>query len=331
MAGTPSVYLFYGSDLAAMREAVAGLQSKLGDATTAEMNTTRLEAGLTFDTLRQAAQAVPFLATRRLVVANAAAKAFSASEPRARFTQFLEEIPESTALVLLEDLSNELEKYWDKNWLVKWATGKAGRIFTKKFLLPEGAQMAGWIAARAKALGGEIKPQAAVSLAELAGSNKDAAEHELQKLLAYVGYQRPIEAADVKAVSLPSGEQGDFFDLIDALSAGNGASAMQALQALMPERDLIVLYFSLVGHFRVLLQSREMLDAGKNDTHIAKELDMHPYRAQKLAAQARRFSVAALETIYKRLLEYDEQIKTGLMDPELALERFVAELSLQAA
>lgn len=331
MASSPSVYLFYGNDEPAMREALAGLQNKIGDATTVEMNTTRFEAGFSFDALRAAAQAAPFLASRRMVIVSAASKAFPAGETRNRFTQFLAEVPESTALVLLEDLSKVDKRDWDRNWLFKWAKGAAGNVFTKEFLVPEGAQMASWIVARAKALGGEIKQPAATSLTERTGGDKDAIEHELQKLLAYVAYARPIEAADVAAVSLRSGEQGDFFGLVDALSAGNGARAMQALQALIPERDLILLYFSLVGHFRALLQSREMLDAGLNDTHIAKELGMHPYRAQKLATQARRFSIAALEAIYKRLLEYDEQVKTGLMDPELAMESFVAELSSQAA
>jgi DNA polymerase-3 subunit delta len=106
---------------------------------------------------------------------------------------------------------------------------------------------------------------------------------------------------------------------------------MKELEGLMEERELILLYFSLVGHFRALIQSRDLLDAGKSDADIAKELGVHPYRAQKLAGQARRFSFEALRQIYARLLEKDELIKTGELDPALAMETFVAELSAQAA
>ncbi len=331
MADSPAVYLFHGDDQTAMREAIAGLQSKIGDASTAEMNTTRFETGATLDALRSAAQAAPFLATRRLIIIASAGKTFAAADARSRFTHFLEEIPISTALVLLEEPDPE-----GKHWLTKWVKAAGERAFIKEFALPQGQQMASWILGRAKSLGGEFQPPAAAALAQLLGSDKSAAEQEIQKLLAYAGFQRPVTAADVAAVSLPSGEHGDFFGLVDALSAGNGARAMQALEALLPERDLILLYFSLVGHFRGLLLCREMLDNKMGENEIAKALakdpyKMHPYRAQKLTAQARRFTIESLHAIYKRLLHYDEQIKTGQMEPELAMESFIAELSLQVA
>jgi DNA polymerase III delta subunit len=331
MADSPVVYLFQGDDETAAREAIAALQSKIGDTSTAEMNTTRFETGASLDALRSAAQASPFLASRRLIIVVGAGKTFSAADARGRFTQFLDEVPTSTALVLLEEPDPE-----GRHWLTKWVKTLGERAFIKEFALPQGQQMASWILARAKSLGGEFQPQAAAALAQMLGSDKSATEQEIEKLLAYAGYQRPVTAADVAAVSLPSGEQGDFFGLVDALSAGNGARAMQALEALLPERDLILLYFSLVGHFRGLLLCREMLNDKMGEDEIAKVLakdpfKMHPYRAQKLTAQARRFTIESLHAIYKRLLHYDEQIKTGQMEPELAMESFIAELSLQAA
>ncbi|HSS96253.1 MAG TPA: hypothetical protein VLK33_04455, partial [Terriglobales bacterium] len=115
------------------------------------------------------------------------------------------------------------------------------------------------------------------------------------------------------------------------LSAGNSAKAIQQLETLFQEKELIVLYFSLVGHFRALVQTRSLLDAGKNDQQISKELNMHPFRAEKLAVQALRFSKQSLDAIYNRLLQYDEAVKTGELDWELAMETFVAELSSQLA
>jgi DNA polymerase-3 subunit delta len=326
MAAPPSIYIFHGEDGPAIREAVANLQSKLGDATTAEMNTTRLGGNITLDALRNAAQAMPFLAARRLVIAHNAVKAFSSPEGKARFTEFLNQIPPSTALVLHESTAFE-----DRHWLMKWADASEGRAFVRQFDLPKGPQLANWLVLRAKEIGGEIQPAAAAALAQMLGSDKAAAEQELDKLLAYANYARAITAADVEMVSLPSGEHGDFFGLIDALSAGNGAKAIRALQDLLEERELIPLYFSLVGHFRALLQSHDLLDAGRTDVDIAKQLGIHPYRAQKLAGQAKRFSMESLQRIYARLLEYDEQIKTGEIEPDLAMETFIAELSAQAA
>lgn len=336
MAESPVVYLFHGDDENAMRDAVSVVQNKIGDAASVEMNTTRLEGqALTIEALRNVVMASPFLSSHRLVVAKEAGKVFAGEGTRKLFLDLLNQVPSSTKIILLENSALQEKKDRDKNspakhWLLKWAISAEGRTYVHAYDLPKGQQMAAWIREKAKEIGGEIQPQAASSLANLVGTDKDAATREIEKLLAHAGYRRPIEAADVKAVSLTSGEQGDFFALIDSLTAGNSAGAMDMLEKLLLEREQIVLFFSLVGHFRLLLQARELVETGRGDVDIAKELGIHPYRAEKLAAQARRFNMETLEAIYQRLLDLDEQIKTGKIETDLALEIFVAGLSAQA-
>lgn len=334
VAPSPIVYLYFGDDEPAMREAVSALQSELGDPVSAKMNTSRFEGpNYSFDDVNSVARAAPFLAARRLVVARAASKVFVGNEPRSAFMQLLDDLSPSTALVLLEEVDTSDKKWsekWEKNWLTKWAKAAGDRAAVKSFPLPQGGQMAAWLRERTTAKGGELNPQAATELAKLVGSDKQAGDLEIEKLLAYVAYKRTIEINDVKNVSQRFGEQGDFFGLIDAVSSGNGERAMNELQKLMQERDLILLYFSLVGHFRALLQSRELVDIGQG-AQIANQLGMHPYRAEKLAAQSRRFPMATLEAIYRHLLDLDEQVKTGDLEPELAMEMLVASLSAQAA
>jgi DNA polymerase III delta subunit len=62
-----------------------------------------------------------------------------------------------------------------------------------------------------------------------------------------------------------------------------------------------------------------------------RELKMHPYVADKLLIQARRFSLPDLEAEYHRLLDLDEAIKTGQMPGDLALETFVADFTTAPA
>jgi DNA polymerase-3 subunit delta len=322
----PVVYLWHGEDESALREEIAKLNASLGDATTADMNTTRLEApSLTLDSLTTAAKASPFLAPRRLVIARGTVKTFQTQEQKTRLTSLLDELPETTALVIAENPGLD-----EKNWLVKWAKAAGGRAQVRTFQLPEGAQFASWIRERAKARGGEFQPQAAAALAQRIGGDKFAAEAEIEKLLAFANYARPVTAEDVGEISLSLGEHGDFFGLIDALGSGNGSRAMKELRSLMEERELIVLYFSLVGHFRALLQAREYLDRKQTEAQLASAMNVKPFRAQKLMSQARRFPKGGLEQIYKRLLDMDEKVKSGEMDYELAMETLVAGLSVPA-
>ena len=327
MAATPTVYLLHGDNELAIQAVVQELFSRLGDPTNAEMNTARFEGPhISFDELKGAATAMPFLAERRLVVLREAGKAFNAQEARERFLGLLDEVPASTALVLHESPLKA------SHWLMKWAKGAGERAYIKNFELPKGSQMAGWIQKQVGAQGGAIEGPAAALLAEQIGSDTRAASHEIDKLLAHANYARAITREDVAELAVQVGEQGDFFALIDALSAGAGKQAMQALHKLLAERDLISLFFGIVAHYRALIQAWEINQTGGGTEAMKKAIGTgSDFRANKLLTQARRFDIVSLKAIYQRLMEYDRQIKTGELDAELALDSFVAALTAQTA
>jgi DNA polymerase-3 subunit delta len=327
MSPAPTIYLFHGEDRPAITQALASIQSRLGDPSTAEMNSSRFEAPFSLDELRAAALASPFLAERRLVVVEEPSRPYARAEARAPFIALLDEVPATTALVIIERSS--LTK---THWLLKWAAEAGERAYIKEFARPQGGAMVAWLQQQAVEKGGEIQPQAASALAALLGSDTQAAEHELEKLLAYANYARPISPDDVALLALEIGEQGDFFGLIDALSAGAGAQAMQALRKLLDERDSISLFFGLVGHFRALIQVKDTAEQGGGPAEMKQAIGTNSdFRANKLAGQARRFSLASLEAIYQRLLDLDHEIKTGEIAPELAMELLTAALGAQPA
>jgi DNA polymerase-3 subunit delta len=83
----------------------------------------------------------------------------------------------------------------------------------------------------------------------------------------------------------------------------------------------------VIRQFRLLLQARELLDAGESVTQIQKELGLHEFVAQKVTSQAKRFSLSALESIYHNLLEIDEGAKTSQVPLDLALDLLVVDLA----
>ncbi len=80
----------------------------------------------------------------------------------------------------------------------------------------------------------------------------------------------------------------------------------------------------VVRQFRLLLLAREVLEKRGN---VQAELKVHSFVAQKLAAQARHFSLESLEAIYHQLLKIDEDAKTSQVALDLALDIFVMELT----
>jgi DNA polymerase-3 subunit delta len=322
----PVVYLLHGEDEFGIARFITAMVEKLGDPSTAEMNTARFDArSLNFDELTNAASAVPFLAGRRLVILHDPSS-LRAGNQQEKLAALLDFLPQTTAFVLAEGKS--LPK---NHWLLKWAKSAGERVYVKEFEALKGGRLAAWIRSETSARGGEINPQAAALLAEIVVDEPRMVSHEIDKLLAYANYARPIDVEDVDHLAAFAGGQGDFFALIDAVGAGNGRKALEHVHRLQEQQEPLSLFFSLVNNFRLMLLVREVLDAGGDKNTVAKELGLHPYRAEKLTGHARKFSMAALEAIHRRLLDYDVEIKTGQLPAELALDMLVTTLTAQAA
>jgi DNA polymerase-3 subunit delta len=321
----PVVYLLHGEDSYGMSQFIKTMEEKLGDPSTAEMNVTRLDGGgFDMEQLQSAASALPFLASRRMVILENASKKFMTQDAKEKFIKLLEDLPPTTAMVLVEPSPLD-----DKSWLLKWAKKAGERAYIRSYMVPKGKEMAKWIQDYAKEHGGALDFQAASLLGELVGEEPRVVAQEVEKLLAYVNYERLVEVDDVDHLVASFGGQGDFFVLIDSIAAGNGRKAMNMLQRLLEEQPPIMLFFSLVGHFRLLLQAREVIENGGNEGKVAEVLNIHPYRAKKLTAQARNMTIHTLELIYRRLLDYDLQIKTGQIEADLALETLIVGLTAE--
>jgi DNA polymerase III subunit delta len=334
----PVIYLLNGEDEFSIARFVDELERKLGDPATASMNTSRLDGNsFNLDQLTSVTSALPFLAPRRLVIlthplarldnpVKGDAQKEQQKTARKNFTNVLEKAPQTTALVLIEYSLLTPDKDRDKNklhWLEEWAVENKDRVYLRAFRAPRGAEMVKRIQEEAKQKGGQIPSDAAMLLASLVENDPRLAVQEIEKLLAYVNYQRPIDYDDVQAVTADAG-QGDIFTLVDALGGQDGKRAMGMLERLLEYQDYYAIFGMIVRQFRLLIQARECLDLGKQKAEIQRELHLHPYVAEKLLGQAQRFTLPELERIYHRLIEVDEGVKTSQMPERLALETFVS-------
>lgn len=318
---TQILYL-YGNDDYALQEHLRALTADLGDATTRELNLTRLEAREASEAeLYQALHAIPFLAERRLVwLANPSAR-FNTAASQEKFLRLLEGIPETTELVLYEIAEpKEMERHWLLRWIEKHPQQAAAQAFWR----PRPREMAQWIASEVKRQGGKIEPAAAARLAEMIGVDTRQAAQEIAKLLAYVGWERAITLQDVQAVCVVSAEE-NLFEFVDALAQKQARRAQRLLHRLLESEEEFALWGMVIRQFRLLLQGREILDEGGDASKISELLQLHPFVAEKIALQARAFPLKSLEAIYQRLVEIDEAVKTGQFPLDLALDMLVME------
>lgn len=335
-AEKPIVYIFHGDDPYAIRRHIETLVRLMGDPSLAELNINRLDGRqASLEDLHATANAMPFLAERRMVIFTYPFARIQSDAARKNFLALLNGLPPSTALLLI--VEDQLEgrgrnRDWRSlpnkatHWIRKWM-GEAGkRVRYQLCQLPALAEMPAWVRKEARQMGGQFTPEGASALVTHVGNDTQLASLEINKLLTYVDYKRPVEAGDVEDLTAQVGE-ADIFTMVDAMALGNGRQALGLLHRLFETQDPLSIFGMVVRQFRLLIQTRELLDEGRGD-QIAADLHLHPFVAEKLTGQARRFSTAQLEEIYRRLLLIDEAIKTGQMPADLSLDTFVAGLAL---
>jgi DNA polymerase-3 subunit delta len=176
-------------------------------------------------------------------------------------------------------------------------------------------------------MGGQINPQAAVLLASQIGDDTRLASQEITKLLTYVNFTRPVDVDDVEHLTPLTAKIGDF-ELVNALRDKDQRKAQALLHRSLQDVDPIWIFQSIVYQIRVLIIAREILDERGTLNDFPKSLKISHYPAKLALESATRYTSKFLDTIYHRLLDLDEAIKTGQMDADLALELLVIELTI---
>jgi DNA polymerase-3 subunit delta len=328
----PEIYIFDGDDEYAIKESIDKLQSRLGDATIADMNTTHLDGRLsTLNQLKDAAAAIPFLSTKRLVILTHPTDRLKDKNSQEEFINYLnaEKLTAKLVLVEYDFLTSEKQRRDSKlNWLEKWAVSpqQAKRVFLRHHPQPSGGLMVKWIQDHVKAQGGQITTQAAVALANQVGDDTRLTSQEINKLLTYANFSRPVDIDDVEHLTPLTARIGDF-ELVNAIRDRDPRKAQALLHRSLQDDDPLRILQSIVYQIRVLILAREITDERATINDFPKSLKIGYYPAKLALESAHRFTIKFLETIYHRLLETDEAIKMGQMEPDLALELLVIQLT----
>jgi DNA polymerase-3 subunit delta len=326
-----NLVILHGEDELAISQQLSAVLAGMGDSAMAEMNTARLDGRTaSMSDLETAVSTLPFLSPCRFVILLHPLARLASAGNKDKFKALLGRIPPSVRLVLVEYKSLTEESARKKhqiNWLESWALQAGDRVEMHCYPLPRAADMPARIQAMAKAHQGQITPEAARQLAILVGENPRLADQELQKLQAYVNYSCPIQLDDVQHL-IEDQALGDIFSMVDAMGNRSAKKAVTMFHRLLEEQDAGSIFAMVVRQFRLLLLAREIIDGHDQTNDVAGSLHLHPFVADKISAQARRFSLERLEVIYHRLLDMDTAIKTGEIDADLALDTMIASITL---
>jgi DNA polymerase-3 subunit delta len=334
------VYILYGDDTFGRDEAVQTLKDRMRALPAGEHNLTELGPEATVAALRAAADVVPFLADRRMVIVygligrlTGRGSGGQRRPPRGRksaandtgpdeyqvLLEYLPDLPQTTSLVLVEDGRLTLEP------LV--AVIPRGRSAVRGYPRVTDREVPGWLRGRAKLIGMDLDETAVRELASVGGGDLRRLDSELRKLADYAD-GRTVARADVR--ELVTGQEVDVWAMLDGLAERNAPKALAAFRALCNQGVPTGALFGrdIVPHYHRLLVARELsLATGAERARIdVAALGMNPATVGRWMDQAARFDRHELEHAMELLLDLDRQIKIGETEAEPSIEAAIVQL-----
>ncbi len=313
---TPPVVLLWGDEDWLIQQAVDGLRTAEVFQVNPGLNTSIHWAPQTpAQEVLGAAQTLPFLGSRRLIIVHEVG-AWPAAD-KARVIDYLADPCPTTCLVLTAVKLDGREKF-------SQAVKKAAAVIQFKRL--NRRALADWLRERARGRGKDLDPAAAGALIDRLGTGLGELDSALDKAALFVGAAPRIEAADVTAVTTDSRSRS-IFELTDALGAGRLEAALTALDKLLalgePESRIL---FMIVRHLRQLWVVGDLIASGAGRAEVGRTLGVPPFVAEKLFDQVRDREPIGPEAAMPRLLRVDLALKGGLSAKRTVLERLLVDL-----
>lgn len=232
--------------------------------------------------------------------------------------EYMSQVPESTCFVFVEE---EVDK---RSKLFK-AASRAGSAV--EFETPKEDMLIRWILGRIQREGKKITQSVMQLFLSKTGSDMENIDKELEKLICYTLDKTEISAADVEAICTGQTEN-KIFEMIDAISAKNQKKALDLYYDLLALKEASMrILFLIARQFQNLLLIKSMSAKGYPAVSIAKTAGMPSFAVQKNLRQAGAFKINQLKEAIEDCGQAEEDVKTGRMADQLAVELLIVKYS----
>lgn len=303
-----NVYLIYGPEDYLRRQ----YRDKLKNAILPEgdtMNYNYYEGkGIDVNEVIAMAETLPFFADHRLIILENTGFFASACDP---MVAYVKQIPEATIMIFVEENVDKRNKLFKAVTAAGYAANMAS---------PDQETLIKWVAGMLKNDGRKITRGDVLLFLSIIDMDMENIRQELEKLVCYTMGRDVVTADDIHAVCSVHTEN-KIFEMINAIAAKNLKDAMVLYNDLLTlkEPPMRILYL-IARQFNVLLQIRELSGQGFPSNIIAERTAMKEFIVRKNLGLARRFTVAELRAAVEFCTQMEEDVKTGRMQDQIAVE-----------
>lgn len=309
--GLRGAYLLEGPEENLKATALAALRQALLPEGLEELNETILEAPPT-DALIAAAETLPFLADKRLVLVREHPGLTGRGESDERLAQYIGQLPESCVLVFWAQGKADARKK------LYQAIKKKGAIVS--FSAMNDAELNGWIRSAFTALGKDCSQQTASLLSFTVGNSTALLKQEISKLAALAADRSVITDEDVRAVATRSIEC-TVFEMVDAVVARQEGRAFALLRDMLTNgEERLGILAMLLRQYRLLQHVKIMQFEKKTAQTIKTSLGIPPFAAERCIRQAAAYTGGEIKQAVDICLTTELNVKSGRYHDEGALE-----------
>jgi DNA polymerase III, delta subunit len=329
-AGKPStVYLICGDDAYLRRRSLDRLKDQYKPDVLPEFNYTEFDgAECTVDEIAAAAETLPMMAERRMVVVkDLDAAAISADQYR-KLESFLESVGsyDSSVVIFFNVSVKASQKSGDRQGAMRSLIKKHGTVINCK--TPSPAEITDILLTAASETGAQISRGDASYMVERCGSDVTNLLSELAKLSALCGGritraaidQNTTQSVDVKAYLLAShvisGRRGDAYRVMEELFE----------ERTEPVAVLAIMSGAFIDLYRAKLASAERKTADDMAVLFGEEYKGKEKRLSFSFRDCRRYSAGLLRNWCTMLCEADASLKSSRVDGKILLEKLLAEM-----
>ena len=309
------VYLLYGEEAYLKKQ----YKDKLKVALVSQDDTMNMAAyegkNINPKELIDLSETLPFFSDRRVILIENSG--FFKGSPE-ELAEYMDQIPDTTTFLFVEEEVDKRSKLYK-------AVKNTGSIV--EFAPQTEELLTRWILSRLKKEGKNIKGSVMQLLLSRTGTDMGNIDRELEKLICYCMDKDVIEAADVEAITTEQ-TTNKIFDMVNAIAEHNQRRALDLYYDLLTlkEPPMRIMYL-ITRQFMILLNVKDMAGKGFDNNTIAKNAGVPPFAVRRNLTQAKGFDIKQLKQAISDGAEYEEAIKTGRMNDQMAVELFLMKYS----
>ena len=309
--GIPSVLLFEGEEEHMKQTALDALQKKLLPEGLEELNRTLLDAPET-DQIIAAAETLPFMADRRLVVVRNHPALTGRAEADDRLAEYLPSVPASAVLLFYCTQKPDGRKK------LYTAVKKLNGIVV--FSPLRDRELTSFVTSAFRDLGKECDERTADLLVFTCGSDTGLLLTEIAKVASHAGDSPSIHPDSIRAVATPSTEC-TVFQMVDAVVSGQSSRAFLLMRnQLLAGADRMYMLSMLLRQFRLLQHIKIMQYEKRSQAEIRSALGVPPFAADQYVRQAAGWTNGQVKKAVNVCFDTEYGVKSGRLSQDGALE-----------